>query len=299
MTAGPLFFPDDAIKASSWPAPAKLNLFLRILGRRSDGLHNLQTVFQLLDWGDSVQLGVRADGVIRRRGGGTADIPEAQDLIVRAAKLLQATSGCRLGADVAVTKRIPRGGGFGGGSSDAATVLVGLNQLWNLQMDPARLARLGATLGADVPVFIHGENAWAEGIGEQLTSIQLPPSWYLLVFPAAQVETRAAFADAELTRDAPPATIPDFISGLDLGNAFEPVIRRLHPAVDAALKHLSRFGQAHLTGTGSGCFLQFQSQGEAEAVQAGLQPGVDSRVVAAAAHSPLLDAVTASARLQV
>ncbi len=283
---------------SSWPAPAKLNVFLRITGRRSDGFHDLQTVFQLLHWGDSVQLRVRADGAIRRSGGDTVDIPKAHDLIVRAASVLQASSGCPLGVDMAVTKRIPRGGGFGGGSSDAATVLVALNQLWHLRFGVDELARLGLKLGADVPLFVHGRNAWAEGAGEQLTPVDLPPCWYLLVFPGVAVETRAAFADPELTRDAPAVTIRDFVSGVQLGNAFEPVVRRLQPAVDAVLKHLSQFGQAHLTGTGSGCFLRFQSQGGAEAVRARLQPGLDCRVVAAAAHSPLLDAVAAATRLQ-
>ena len=161
---------------SPWPAPAKLNLFLRIVGRRPDGYHELQTVFRLLDWGDTVHLRSRADGVIARVGAGAEGVAEADDLLVRAAKILQLEANCRQGIDIGIEKRTPMGGGFGGGSSDAATVLVALNLLWGLDFDMSRLAALGLRLGADVPVFVHGRNAWAEGVGERLTAIELPPA---------------------------------------------------------------------------------------------------------------------------
>ena len=278
---------------SQWPAPAKLNLFLRIVGRRADGYHRLQTVFQLLDWGDTVYLRPNADGRIRRHGGDTENIAESDDLLLKAAKILKDASNTPLGADMSVTKQIPIGGGFGGGSSDAASVLVGLNQLWQTGLAPSRLAELGLQLGADVPVFVHGSNAWAEGIGEQLLPLELPPAWFLLADPGISVPTGELFQAAELTRDAPPATIADFVSGVALGNAFEPVLRRLQPAVEAALLVLSEFGQACLTGTGSGCFLRFQSQAAALDVQARMPGNLRTWVVAGAVHSPLLDALAA------
>jgi 4-diphosphocytidyl-2-C-methyl-D-erythritol kinase len=276
---------------SGWPAPAKLNLFLRNLGRRDDGYHRLQTVFQLLDWGDRIDLRLRSDGAISRAGGDTAAIPEADDLMLRAARLLQAATGTRLGAELRASKEIPAGGGFGGGSSDAATVLVALNHAWGTGLEPSELADLGLRLGADVPVFVHGRNAWAEGVGQYLTPIDLPPAWYLIVEPGFGVSTRELFQAAELTRDAAPATIADFVSGAALGNAFEPVLRRLQPAVDAALVELARHGQACLTGTGSGCFVRFPSEAQARRAQVGLPVAFRSRVVAGARRSPLLDAL--------
>ena len=276
---------------SAWPAPAKLNLFLRILGRRPDGYHRLQTVFQILDWGDTVHLRVRDDGAIRREPGDTDWVPEADDLLVRAARLLRSETGCPLGADVRAEKAIPAGGGFGGGSSDAATVLVALDHLWRTNLGPDRLAEMGLQLGADVPVFVHGRNAWAEGVGELLTPIELRPAWYLLVEPGVGASTRELFQAPELTRDAPPATIADFVSGAALGNAFEPVLRRVQPAVNAALIVLSQHGQACLTGTGSGCFVRFDSEDHARRAQSALPADMVSRVVAAAPRSPLLDAL--------
>ncbi|HWU70755.1 MAG TPA: 4-(cytidine 5'-diphospho)-2-C-methyl-D-erythritol kinase, partial [Pseudoxanthomonas sp.] len=190
---------------SSWPAPAKLNLFLQITGRRADGYHELQTVFRLLGWGDTVRLRIRDDGQIRRVGESVPGVAEADDLLVRAARLLQMESNCSQGADISVEKRIPAGGGFGGGSSDAATVLVALSRLWGLDFDLDRLAALGLRLGADVPVFVRGENAWAEGVGEKLVPIDLPPAWYLLVDPGLHVPTAGLFQAHDLTRNAAPA----------------------------------------------------------------------------------------------
>lgn len=277
---------------SDWPAPAKLNLFLRITGRRDDGYHLLQTVFRLLDWGDTVRLRVRADGRIRRLAG-LAGISEDADLAVRAARALQAASGTTLGADIEVVKRIPAGGGFGGGSSDAATTLRALDWLWGTALGPDRLAGIGLALGADVPVFVRGENAWAEGVGERLTPIALPPAWYLIVDPGVTVPTRELFQAPDLTRDAPPATITDFVSGAELGNAFEAVLRRREPAVDAALSALSRFGAARLTGTGAGCFVAFGSRAQAEAALAALPAGLRAWLAAGVERSPLLDALAA------
>lgn len=280
--------PDAAAHGwSQWPAPAKLNLFLRIPGRRVDGYHLLQTVFRLLDWGDTVHLRVRDDGEIVRHGNPVAGVAQADDLAVRAAMLLQSESGSPLGADIAIDKRIPVGGGFGGGSSDAATVLVALDVLWATGLGEERLAALALQLGADVPVFVRGRNAWAEGIGEQLTPIRLPPAWYLLVNPGVHIATAELFQCAELTRDAPPATIADFVSGKPLGNAFEPVLRGREPAINAVFAALSQVGTPHLTGSGSGCFVAFASRESAESALSVLPSGLDAWLAAGVEHSPL------------
>jgi len=256
---------------SRWPAPAKLNLFLRIVGRREDGYHLLQTVFQLLDRGDELALRVRPDGVIQRHVG-LADLPPAQDLAVRAAQALQRATGCRLGADIAIDKRIPAGAGFGGGSSDAASTLVALNHLWRTGLDIDALAAIGLGLGADVPLFVRGRSAFAEGLGEWLTPLALPPRHYLLLDPGVHVATGEIFQAAELTRNAAPLKIADFVVDSDFGNAFEPVLRRRAPRVDAALTALSRFGRARLTGSGSGCFVAFERIDALEAAREALAP---------------------------
>ncbi len=248
---------------SYWPAPAKLNLFLRIVGRREDGYHRLQTVFQLLDWGDEVALRTRDDGRIVRHAG-PPGVSSDDDLTVRAAVALQSASGTRKGADIGLTKRIPVGGGFGGGSSDAASVLMGLNWLWDLRLDLKSLADIGLRLGADVPVFVHGRSAWAEGIGEQLTAVDLPDRHYLLLDPGVMVPTRELFQAPELTRNDSPITMRDFLNPNGFGNAFEAVLRARSARVDGALNALSNFGRAQLTGSGSGCFVAFASPLEAE-----------------------------------
>ena len=272
---------------STWPAPAKLNLFLRIPGRRADGYHLLQTVFRLLDWGDEVSLRPRADGRVVRLGESAAGVAPADDLMVRAANLLKKEANSTEGVDIRVEKRIPVGGGFGGGSSDAATVLVALDRVWGSDLGPDRLAALGLQLGADVPVFVRGRNAWAEGVGEQLTPLELPPAWYLLVDPGVHVPTAELFRAAELTRDAAPATISDFVSGVPLGNAFEPVLRGREPAIEAVFAALSRVGTPHLTGTGRGCFVEFANREVADAALAGLPDGMKAWVAAGAEQSPL------------
>lgn len=274
---------------SWWPAPAKLNLFLHITGRRADGYHLLQSVFRLLDWGDRIGLRLREDGQIRRQGASVAGVAEADDLAVRAAILLQKSANIAQGVDIAVEKSIPAGGGFGGGSSDAATVLVALNHLWGAGLDENALAALGLQLGADVPVFVRGRNAWAEGVGERLTPVKLNPAWYVIADPGVHVPTGALFASPDLTRDAPEAKIADFASGSLLGNAFEPVLRRREPAVEAVLATLSRIGRARLTGSGSGCFVEFATRAAAEQGLAQLPKELRAWVAAGVERSPLLD----------
>jgi len=280
----------DLNASGPWfPAPAKLNLFLHITGRRADGYHELQSVFRLLDWGDRVRLQVREDGQVRRDGPSVPGVAEADDLAVRAAMLLKKHANVGQGVDITVEKRIPAGGGFGGGSSDAATVLVALNRLWRVGLDEDALAGLGLQLGADVPVFVRGRNAWAEGVGEQLTPLALPPAWYVIADPGVHVPTAALFASPDLTRDAPVAKIADFASGSLLGNAFEPVLRRREPAVEAVLIALDRIGRARLTGSGSGCFVEFATRAAAEQGLARLPKELRAWVAAGVERSPLLD----------
>jgi len=275
---------------SEWPAPAKLNLFLQVTGRRPDGYHALQSVFRLLEWGDAVRLRVRHDGRIRREGPSVPGVAEADDLLVRAAKALQTEANVALGVDIAVEKRIPVGGGFGGGSSDAATVLVALDHLWETHLGVDRLAAIGLALGADVPIFVRGHNAWAEGVGEILTPVDLPPAWYLLADPGVHVPTAALFQTPELTRDSAPATMRDFVSGAVLGNAFEPVLRRREPAIQAAFDALAQVGTPRLTGTGSGLFVEFADRGSAESALARVRsatPHLRAWLAGGAGVSPL------------
>lgn len=270
-------FPDSE-GWSTWPAPAKINLFLQITGRRSDGFHLLQTVFQLLDWGDSVHVRLRDDNQIIRAGIDDYGVDAANDLIIRAARMLQLRANIERGAELAVSKRIPLGGGFGGGSSDAATTLLVLNSLWSAGLGTDELAELGLSLGADVPVFVHGFSAWAEGVGEKLSLLELPKAAYLLVDSGVSVPTVKLFQTLELTRNAAPATIADFVSGTVLGNAFEPVLRAREKRVDRLLEILSQFGTACLTGTGGGCFVRFETLAEAHAAQQRLPPEFKSWV---------------------
>jgi len=226
-------------------------------------------------------------------GDSVPGVTEADDLMIRAANALRSAANVSIGADIAVEKRIPAGGGFGGGSSDAATVLVALNSLWGLGLETEALANLGLQLGADVPVFVRGENAWAEGVGERLQPIELPPAWYLLADPGVHVPTAGLFQAPDLTRNAAPATISDFVSGTGLGNAFEPVLRAREPAIEAVFEALARVGTPRLTGSGSGCFVEFATREAAEAALVALPPGLRAWVAAGAARSPLLDALEA------
>lgn len=257
-------------------APAKLNLFLHVLGRREDGYHRLQTLFQLVDLHDEVQLRVTDDGRIQRDPPPDdpvlAALPDAADLTVRAAQLLQSYGGCTQGARIHVRKRIPAGGGLGGGSSDAAAVLCGLNRLWSLGLATAQLAALGLQLGADVPLFVLGRNAWAEGLGEQLTPVALPPRWYVVLRPPVSVPTAAVFGAAELTRNTPPITMDNYHAGRSR-NDCEPVVRGRYPQVAAALDWLGQFAPARLTGTGSCVFAAFEHEAQARQVAAQVPPG--------------------------
>jgi 4-diphosphocytidyl-2-C-methyl-D-erythritol kinase len=251
----------DDSGAGPWPAPAKLNLMLRILGRRPDGYHELQTVFHFLDYGDALYFEPRADGLIRRHGGSAAVAPEA-DLVVRAARLLQSHSPRHLGVDIHLEKRLPLGGGLGGGSSDAATTLLVLNRLWGLGLDTPTLAALGLRLGADVPLFVQGHTAWGEGVGERLTPILLPEVWYLVLIPDCQVATAAVFGADELTRDSPRRKIADFLAG-DAVNDCQSLVARRYPPVAEALNWLGRYAAARLTGTGACVFAAFAAEAEA------------------------------------
>ncbi|WP_372865773.1 4-(cytidine 5'-diphospho)-2-C-methyl-D-erythritol kinase [Pseudomonas sp.] len=246
------------------PAPAKLNLMLHILGRRADGYHELQTLFQFLDFGDELGFAVRADGAIRLH----SDIPGVahdSNLIVRAARTLQQQAGCVLGADIWLSKHLPMGGGIGGGSSDAATTLLGLNRLWHLHWDEERLAGLGLILGADVPVFVRGRAAFAEGIGEKLTPVTLGEPWFLVAIPQVLVSTVKVFSDPELTRDTPPIKVRSLLEGGGR-NDCQPVVEKRYPEVRNALILLNKYVSAKLTGTGACVFGSFPNRDDADKV---------------------------------
>lgn len=245
-----------------WPAPAKLNLFLHVTGRRDDGYHELQTLFQFLDHADRLWFEPADDGHFERLGG--LDIPQEQDLVIRAARLLARHSRCRSGVRVRVEKHLPAGGGLGGGSSDAATTLIALNFLWGLQLDIDTLAALGLQLGADVPVFVRGQAAWAEGVGDRLTPVKtLVEPWYIVVNPAVNISTAEIFSDAQLTPNAPRLRIPAFVSG-ELTNQLEPVVTRRYPQVARALEWLDEFQPARLTGSGACVFAASPDRQQAE-----------------------------------
>jgi 4-diphosphocytidyl-2-C-methyl-D-erythritol kinase len=249
-----------------WPAPAKLNLFLHVTGRRPDGYHELQTVFQLIDLCDTIGISVREDGRIEREAGPSQVDPES-DLTVRAARALQNATGTRMGATLRVLKRVPMGGGLGGGSSDAATVLLALNALWGSGLPIDDLARLGLPLGADVPVFVRGSSAWGQGVGEDLQPLELPEGWYVVIHPGVHVGTRDVFQSPELTRNSPIITIRAFFQSGGR-NDCEPVVRARFPEVADALDWLGRFAPARLTGTGSCIFAPCATAIEAERLAA-------------------------------
>jgi 4-diphosphocytidyl-2-C-methyl-D-erythritol kinase len=275
------------LNRTPWPAPAKLNLFLHITGRRADGYHLLQSVFQFLDFGDGIYIDIRDDGAIHRLNDLPGVTPE-QDLVVRAARLLQQRSGCRLGADLRVVKKLPMGGGLGGGSSDAATVLVVLNRLWGVNLPVGELAELGLQLGADVPVFVHGHAAWAEGVGEILQPVELPEPWYLVIIPPVAVSTATIFSDPQLTRECQAIKIRDFLAG-EGENVCQPVASRHYPEIAQALAWLGSFATAKMTGTGSCVFAAFDSRGEAEAVYQKLPAGWRGFVAKGSNRSALYD----------
>jgi 4-diphosphocytidyl-2-C-methyl-D-erythritol kinase len=247
-----------------FPAPAKLNLFLHVLGRRADGYHLLQTVFRFIDRSDEIAIRVRRDAQVLRRNEVPGVSAEA-DLCVRAARLLQQVSGCRLGAELEVDKRLPVGGGLGGGSSDAATVLIALNRLWRLGLSHDDLGRLALQLGADVPVFVFGRNAFAEGVGERLQALDLKPAWYLVLEPQVTVSTAEIFSARELTRNSEAITIAAFLRGHGR-NDLEPVVCKRHPEIAHHLAWLRQYGKAAMTGSGACVFSEFETESEARRV---------------------------------
>lgn len=272
-----------------WPAPAKLNLFLHILGQRADGYHRLQTAFQFIDLMDSLVFTPRDDSRISRSEG-LAGLDAEDDLVVKAARLLSAATGIRRGVDIKVEKRIPVGGGLGGGSSDAATTLLALNALWALNLAQDSLQALGLKLGADVPVFVGGRSAWAEGTGEKLSPMDFPTPHYVLIDPHCEVATADVFRDPELTRNSSPVTIPGFLS--DGGrNDCEPVVRRRYPEVAQALDWLGAFGDARLTGTGGCVFLACPSAERAAEVHAQVPAEWTAFAVEGRNRSPVLDVI--------
>jgi 4-diphosphocytidyl-2-C-methyl-D-erythritol kinase len=256
--------PDQA--PTHWPAPGKLNLFLHVTGRRPDGYHELQTLFQLIDLCDTITITVREDGRIERPAGPAGVAPHA-DLTLRAALALQQATGSARGAELRVHKRIPQGAGLGGGSSDAATTLLALNELWGCRLSLDDLARLALPLGADVPVFVQGSSAWAEGVGERLTPVAVPPAWYVIIYPGVAVSTQEVFQSPELTRNSPLITIRAFFQSGGR-NDCEPVVRARSPEVAAALDWLAREDSARLTGTGSCVFTARASAADAERLAA-------------------------------
>jgi 4-diphosphocytidyl-2-C-methyl-D-erythritol kinase len=271
--------------ADSWPAPAKLNLFLHVTGRRDDGYHELQTLFQILEWGDEVRIRPDRSGRLRRVGADYG-VPEDADLVVRAARLLQAETGATGGAELEVVKRVPIGSGLGGGSSDAATVLLVLNRAWGCGLNEDELVELGVRLGADVPVFVRGTSAIGSGIGERLESVRLGERHYVLVFPGFPVATAEVFGDAALRRDAPLLTVPECLAATG-SNDCEPVVRRRYPEMDQALRALARWGQPSMTGTGSGIFIPMPSQEAAIRSAREIKNLYNSRAVQGVDRSPL------------
>ena len=285
-------------RALTCAAPGKLNLFLLITGRRDDGYHTLQTLFRFIDFGDTLEFRLRDDGEIRRSNP-LAEVPAESDLTVRAARLLQRETGCRLGVEIALTKRLPMGGGLGGGSSDAASTLLALNRLWRIGLSRSRLQELALRLGADVPIFVYGRNALAEGIGEQLYAVELPPAWYLILVPPVHVSTAAVFADRELTPTPSPVTIRAFsegcvadwapFKGLLGRNDLERVVCRRADEVAHHLNWLRSFGPAALTGSGACVFCPFESEAVAQAVLRQAPESMRGFVAAGLPRHPLYD----------
>ncbi len=277
-----------------WPAPAKLNLFLQITGRRDDGYHNLQTVFQFLETGDRLRFEVRQDGRIQRKTDNEG-IPAKDDLVVKAATAIQQATGTTLGADIYLQKILPMGGGVGGGSSDAATTLVALNHLWKTGLSSEALCEIGLQLGADVPIFIHGHAAFAEGVGEKLTSVAPHESWYLVVKPEVHISTAKIFSDKELTRDCPAIRICDLQIGTaneaqvfdELGNVFEPIIARQYPEIAEVIQQLRKTSLARLTGTGACVFAAYEAQQHAQQAMAKLPDDCSAFIARGLNRSPL------------
>ena len=272
-------------------APAKINLFLHITGRRANGYHTLQSVFQLLDFYDTFHLNPTQTGKIKRINL-IEGVPASQCLCALAASALQQYTGCKLGVDYIIEKRIPMGGGLGGGSSDAATVLIALNHLWQTNLSRKQLMQIGLTLGADVPVFIFGQNAWAEGVGEQLSAIDLAPHYYVVLTPQVHVSTAQVFANSALTRDTKPLKMADFSRDTNsevFRNDLEAVVCKEFPAVASTLKWLSQYGKARMSGSGASVFLAVNSQTKADEILAQKPENIAGFVAKGIAKHPHLD----------
>jgi len=269
-------------------SPAKLNLFLHITGQRGDGYHELQTLFQLLDWGDRLQFKSDNSGEISLHGADLG-IPAEQNLIVKAAQALPRNSG-KQGVSIHLEKRIPEGGGLGGGSSNAAATLLAMNYLWNLQLGDKALQKIGAKLGADVPVFVAGHTAWAEGIGEFLTPVELPETWYLVIAPGCHVSTAEIFSNEQLTRNTSPIKMAAFFEG-NSRNDCQQLVRNLHKEVDNALNWLDNFGTAKLTGTGACVFASFDDEQAATSALSQLPESMSGFVARGINTSPVLNAL--------
>jgi 4-diphosphocytidyl-2-C-methyl-D-erythritol kinase len=283
-----------ALPGPDFPAPAKLNLFLHVVGRRADGYHLLQSAFVLIDRCDQLRFRVRQDGVVARLND-VPGVPAGEDLAVRAALALKAASGTALGADIEVGKRIPMGGGLGGGSSDAATTLLALDRLWSTRLGTGRLAEIGLALGADVPFFVQGRNAWVEGIGERLFPLEIPPRWYLVLAPPVTVPTPSVFAAPELTRNTEALKMEDFsahpggafFEGAPFHNDLEPVVARRHPSVAEHLAWLGRHGKARMTGSGSCVFASFAAREEAQRAMDALPAGMKGFIARGLGQHPM------------
>ena len=273
--------------AREWPAPAKINLFLHVIGRRADGYHLLQTVIRFLDFCDALSFAPRADGAVILATP-LPGVPAELDLTVRAANLLQSAAGLRQGVEIRLIKRLPLGGGLGGGSSDAATVLMALNHLWRAGLSSAELQRLGLELGADVPVFIHGHAAFAEGIGERFTDVILPPAWYLVLVPPVAVPTKAIFDSPLLRRDTPAISAADWLPGHG-HNDLQPVACHLYPEVARHLDWLGRFGGARMSGSGACVFAEFDEEAAARAALAQLPADMKGFAVRGLDRHPLFE----------
>ncbi len=271
--------------AEKWPAPAKLNLMLRIIGQRNDGYHLLQTVFQFINLCDWITFHPVGNGEVSLKKT-IPGVSEADDLTIRAAKLLKAETGCEQGVCIEVEKNLPMGGGLGGGSSDAATTLVVLNELWGLNLSREKLAQLGLALGADVPVFVYGYSSWAEGVGEKLEEIDVPEQWVVLIRPDCHVDTKEVFSAKDLTRDSKSITIADFIAGQHQNDCLG-VVRERYQSVKDALVDLSEFSEARLTGTGACVFAQFDSEKTAVSAYRSLQKKWQVYLVKGINESPL------------
>lgn len=272
----------------AYPAPAKLNLFLHVVGRRADGYHLLQSVFRLIDHADRVHLTLRDDGRVVRDGD-LPGVPEDADLSVRAARLLLPFAPAGAGVGIRIEKTLPMGGGLGGGSSDAATVLLALNRLWEIGLSRQALQALALQLGADVPVFVYGQTAFAEGIGEMLQPASVPPAWYVVLIPPVQVPTEAIFAAPELTRDTPALKIARFSAGTGQHNDLEPVVVARFPEVGRHLEWLARFGEARMTGSGACVFAAFAAEQAARDVLRQLPPAMQGFVAQGLDRHPLYD----------